>query len=531
MANVGEITVELDIDTIQFDKDIKNSQAKLKTFGKEGKGSFSGLSGGLKDALPQLGNFKNLLSGGLGAGIAIGGVTGLVSAVSSLASAYADAIKDGIKFNAMIQQGQVALKTLTGSADVANELMKDLVKFADETPFDIQGTIEAAKMLKTFGMENEEIIPAMKKLGDISQGNMENFKGLALVLSQVRGQTRMNTTDMYQMINNGFNPLEEIARQTGRTMKDLREKLEDGAITFEVLEMAMKSATSEGGKFFNAMNNQADTYNGKMDKLSATADRLKGNLASPFKALLESAIIPTITNQISRLNYYMETTNQRALSIGNLPIKPFQKPTEIKDIKAGGIIGNLPKGMEGLASSLNVVAKGEKKVTDIGKQMNKSIDSQVKISNTAAKSGNKLADSVDNQAESFKNFANIFDKVTQVKVSAKSLFNRLRGQIIQMRKWRDSLATLGQRLGTKSPLYQELLSQGPAKAAEISALTQLSPAMLQEYASMYSEKSSIATRAAGGIVVNVTGNNIGNAKDADIVANRITQKLKTEGIR
>jgi hypothetical protein len=61
------------------------------------------------------------------------------------------------------------------------------------------------------------------------------------------------------MINNGFNPLNIIAEQTGMTMSDLKEKMSEGAISYEMVAEAMRIATSEGGLFFGAMEAQSQT--------------------------------------------------------------------------------------------------------------------------------------------------------------------------------------------------------------------------------------------------------------------------------
>lgn len=538
MANVGDLTVELDLDTKDFTRNMQKAQSQMSGLGKNinggVKGAFSGFSGQLKGLSGQLGNIGGMFAGGLGMGVAAGAVGILTSALTGLKDITVEIMKQGVKYNSMLEQGSASFKTLTGSAEIAGSLMSDLVEFEKRTPFDIDGTIEAAKMLKTFGFETNEIIPTLETLGDVSQGNTEKLKGLALVLSQVRGQTKMNTVDFYQFINNGFNPLEEIARKTGKTMGELREKMENGAISIELVELALKSATSEGGKFYSAMNNQSDTFQGKMDKLGATMDSLKGRLSAPFFNLLNSGVLPALQVALDNLN---DSIGRTPFDVG---IGKYRKPMPTSGITqskegfqiTGKGLKDLSTGFAGLDKITNTTTKSTDKLDQTGKNMNDMLSKGTTTTTKAVKASSGLTDSINQQANAFENFANIFDKVTQTRVSAKSLFQRLKGQVIQMRKWRDNLAIIGERIGKKSPLFQELLEQGPARAGEIAALSSMSPAMMKQYAGMYGEKTSIASNAArGNIVVNVTGNNIGNAMDADIVASKMTKKLNAIGVR
>lgn len=62
------------------------------------------------------------------------------------------------------------------------------------------------------------------------------------------------------MINAGFNPLEVIAKKTGKTLGELKKEMEKGAISAKMVEEAMKDATSEGGRFFNGMELASKTF-------------------------------------------------------------------------------------------------------------------------------------------------------------------------------------------------------------------------------------------------------------------------------
>ena len=60
---------------------------------------------------------------------------------------------------------------------------------------------------------------------------------------------RLMGQDLLQMINAGFNPLSEISRKTGKSIGVLKEEMEKGKISAEMVTQAFYSATQAGGQF------------------------------------------------------------------------------------------------------------------------------------------------------------------------------------------------------------------------------------------------------------------------------------------
>ena len=154
-----------------------------------------------------------------------------------------------------------------------------------------------------------------------------------------------------------------------------------------------------------------------------------------------------------------------------------------------------------------------------------------------------LKSSINSAADSFTNFVNVFDKVKKVRISAQSVFRRLEGQVREMRKWRENMMDLREKLGQENPLFQKLLKEGPAKAGEIAAVNRLTDAQLQEYEKLFGEKMGMGMEASviqqagmAGLTnrqveINITGNNIMDTMDLDIIINRITKELKLAGVK
>ena len=88
-------------------------------------------------------------------------------------------------------------------------------------------------------------------LGAVALGNKEKLSSLALVFGQVSSAGRLTGQDLLQFINVGFNPLNYIAKRTGESMEELRDRMSRGAIGVEEVEQAFIDATSNGRSIKN----------------------------------------------------------------------------------------------------------------------------------------------------------------------------------------------------------------------------------------------------------------------------------------
>lgn len=207
----------------------------------------------------------------------------------------------GVNYNAQIEQYTAGFTTMLGSAEKANSTLADLKAFAEKTPFELTDLANASTTLIAFDEDVEDLMPDLKMLGDISLGNQEKFKGLALVFGQVKSQGKLMGQDLLQMINQGFNPLQIISEKTGESMSSLKDRMSDGEISFEMVADAMKIATSEGGQFYNAMETQSKTFQGQMSTLKDNVTALTGEIASDISGKLTENVLPMLIEKVEQL--------------------------------------------------------------------------------------------------------------------------------------------------------------------------------------------------------------------------------------
>lgn len=265
----------------------------------------------------------NSLSGKL-SGLAKTGLAAFTSAIVAAGTAIGGLATIATKYNSQMEDYFANFTVLLGSTTEATKHVEDLKRFAAKTPFEMAGLADASKQLLSFGIGVEDIMPDLQMLGDISLGNQERFKGLALVFAQVASAGKLTGQDLLQFINQGFNPLQVIAENTGKSMADLKEEMSQGKISYEMVAEAMKVATSEGGKFYQGMEVQSQTLSGMWSTLKDDTMSLIGDAFMPFSNMLKENVMPALQGIIQHMSAAFADPNIQesianiAIGLGNL---------------------------------------------------------------------------------------------------------------------------------------------------------------------------------------------------------------------
>lgn len=182
--------------------------------------------------------------------------------MAQMASAMAQFGVSSIKAAAEAEMTAAAFETMLGSASKAEKMLGDLRSFAAATPFEMTGLTSAAKTLMQFGIESQDVLPTLKMLGDVASGDEQKLASVSVVFGQIASTGRLMGGDLLQLINVGFNPLQEISQKTGESMASLKNKMEAGQIPFSMVKQAFIDATGEGGRFFGMTEKMAKTVGG-----------------------------------------------------------------------------------------------------------------------------------------------------------------------------------------------------------------------------------------------------------------------------
>lgn len=223
----------------------------------------------------------NLLTGKLKqmSGMLLGGM-GLKELASRIVSVRAE-------FESM----ETSLKVLLGgNEERLNNIMGQIKEYALASPLNTKDMVGAVQMMTSFGIEAEKSIDYLKAIGDVSMGDAGKFNSLALAFSQMSSAGKLMGQDLMQMVNAGFNPLEEISRKTGKSIGELKNEMSKGAITSKMVQDAFISATSAGGKFYGMASEGAKTLNGQISMLQESFDNMFNEIGSKGEGVVMKAV-------------------------------------------------------------------------------------------------------------------------------------------------------------------------------------------------------------------------------------------------
>lgn len=327
MANDGELKFGTKIDTKGFEEGVDD----LKKKGRQATDDFDrGLDG----------NEKSLVS--------LKNVAKIVGTYIS-GSLFKDVLTQGVQFNAQIEQYTATFETFTGSAEKATEVMEKLVEMGAKTPFETSDLAEATQKLMSYGFSADDAVGSLTMLGDASQGSAEKLNTITTAYGRMMSSQKVTLEDLNMLIDMGFNPLNQVAENTGMSMAEVYEAISDGELSVEEVTKAMQQMTSEGGQYFGLMEKQSQTLNGQLSTLGDNVKTKLGEAFSSVNDLLKNDLVPTLNNFLSGEIDFSTFVNQMVgigadiiTSLGN----SIASNAPILIDKGFELINNLSEGIE-----------------------------------------------------------------------------------------------------------------------------------------------------------------------------------------
>lgn len=222
----------------------------------------------------------------------------MADAFKQVASAMGEVVKQGVSYNAQIEQYQVALTTLTGSAEEANRIMENIKKDAAKTPFDVAGLTQANQLLISAGVgaddAREDVIALGNAISATGGGN-EELSRMAVNLQQIKNVGKASALDIKQFAYAGIDLYGLLADYMGVA----REEAVEMDITYEQLTGALKFASQQGGKYFGAMEEQSKTLNGQISTLKDNFMTFAGEVTEPLFNFLRDTAIPVLNDLLT----------------------------------------------------------------------------------------------------------------------------------------------------------------------------------------------------------------------------------------
>lgn len=231
------------------------------------------------------------------------GMAGEVAKGQTLANAFSaiagkikeigsQAVTTGVNYNAQVEQYQVALTNMLGSQEKASETLEQIKKDAARTPFDTANLVKANEYLISTGETAENSRKTILALGDAVSavgGGSDALGRMAQNLQQIKNAGKATAADIKQFAYAGIDVYGILADYTGKSTAEVQKM----TVTYDLLTAALQNAAEEGGRYYNSMNAQSETINGKLSTLKDNATQLSGaltaNLTTTFGNLVTKA--------------------------------------------------------------------------------------------------------------------------------------------------------------------------------------------------------------------------------------------------
>lgn len=272
--------------------DLQTMKSRLED-AKNGMGEFADKTDKAADSLGSIQKKSGFFDGM--AGEVAKGQT-LATAFSAIAGKIKEigsqAVTTGVNYNAQVEQYQVALTNMLGSQEKASETLEQIKKDAARTPFDTANLVKANEYLISTGETAENSRKTILALGDAVSavgGGSDELGRMAQNLQQVKNAGKATAADIKQFAYAGIDVYGILADYTGKSTAEVQKM----TVTYDLLTAALQNASEEGGRYYNSMNAQSETINGKLSTLKDNATQLSGaltaNLTTAFGNLVTKA--------------------------------------------------------------------------------------------------------------------------------------------------------------------------------------------------------------------------------------------------
>lgn len=227
------------------------------------------------------------LAGAIAQGTVMAGIfSKLGSAALSAAEGF---ISSGIEYNAQIEKYTTGFTNMLGSAEAAQQVMSQIQEDAAKTPFDVESLTKANQYLISAGENASYARSTIMALGDAvsaTGGGNDELNRMSQNLQQIANTGKATTADIKQFAYAGIDVYGILADYTGKSTTEVQKM----TISYDLLTQALQAASEEGGRYYNSMDTQSQTMNGRMstlqDNVKQLAGLLTGDLSSGFGVVI-----------------------------------------------------------------------------------------------------------------------------------------------------------------------------------------------------------------------------------------------------
>ena len=240
-------------------------------------------------------------------------------------------VEMGISYNAQIEKYTTGFTNMLGSEQAAQEAMQAIQEDAARTPFDVASLTQANQLLISAGENaaySRKVINALGDAVSATGGGNAELSRMAANLQQIANVGKAAAIDIKQFAYAGINIYQILADYTGKSVQEVQNM----TISYDLLSHALIAASEEGGRYYNAMDTQSQTMNGRIETLKDNWLQLLGTLTEGLTET-EGKLVTAASGWVQRLQEAFETSGANGL---------MQAGGHIVDDIATGISDGIP---------------------------------------------------------------------------------------------------------------------------------------------------------------------------------------------
>lgn len=313
--NLFALSVELGMDTSSFEQGVDRARAKTSALAGELNPRFSGIGKTLTGAFTK----SQLLATS---------IIGLAKKFSSLGEGI---VNQGVAFNQQMEKYTTGFTNMLGSAEKAQAVLNQIKQDAARTPLNVDSLVQANQLLISAGVSAGEARSTILALDDAvsaTGGGSEVLSRMAANLQQIKNVGKAASIDIKQFAMAGIDIYGVLADYTGKSTAEVQGM----TITYDLLTAALKKASEEGGRYYNAMETQSQTLSGRIETLKDNWSQLLGTLTKGLTET-EGNLVTAAAGWVQRLQEGFETAGANGL---------MQAGGHIVDEVASGISAGIP---------------------------------------------------------------------------------------------------------------------------------------------------------------------------------------------
>ena len=246
-------------------------------------GSFKGLGAGIATASPYLAVV------GVAIGAIIAAVKSAIGLLTKLGKQVISFGKECVGSAKEAEKLQTILNSRLGS-QVGGSLMKQIREFSGTYGIKVDPLISATHTLLDFGYSAEEIPSMLYNIstaaaqagGDINSA----MSTITTMIGRIKMTGKVTSRQLLQLQQNGIDVLGNLQRQLGISTQEAYQKISSMSP-----DEVMRAITNSMNQSRGALENYANTYEGRMNALQTTFENLKITIGTMLLPFLEKAAI------------------------------------------------------------------------------------------------------------------------------------------------------------------------------------------------------------------------------------------------